>query len=113
MRLLGKNANGAFVNTSSCLTLAATILRCELNSSSLIIDPGTGIALDEVDIRLCLCDSSVSVVYYLTDETNITMECSQCPFQLIEGGLELDHFITVFIKERDRRNETNIGIVVR
>lgn len=114
LRLLGKHANGVFVNTSSCITLAATILRCELNSSSLIIDPaGTTVALDGVDIRLCLCDSSVSVVYYLTNETNITVDCTQCPFRLTEGGLELDHSIMVFKKERDGRNETNVGIVVR
>ena len=113
LRLLGKNANGAFVNTSSCITFAATILRCKLYSSSLIVDPGTGVALDGVDIRLCLCDSSVSVVYNLTNETNSTVECSQCPFRLTKGGLELDHFITVFKKERNGQNETNIGIVVR
>ena len=109
--LLGNRSNSNFINRTTCSTHGtATTLNCSfLDTPQLITNQSTGEALGSVEFRICLCDSAMTVKYYLTNNETHNSSCQQCPTLLVIGGLSLYHGYNVSI---DDGNVTNIAVLV-
>ena len=74
-----------------------------------MVNPGTHAALREVEFQICLCDSAMTVKYTLTNHTEITRRCNQCPVEVLIDHLRLSNGFNV---SKDGNNVTRIGVLV-
>ena len=108
---LGKTSNRILVETSQCTTKSTpTDLFCPFtNSDELIVNPDTGVALQEVMFQICLCNSAMTFKYTLTNGIEAAYPCNQCPIQVLIDYLSLANDFTVF---KDDFNITSIAVLV-
>ncbi len=111
LQRLGRTANSSLVDSSRCTTNeTSTDLFCNFtNSTELIVNDDTGVALQEVKLQICLCDSAMAFEYTLTNGTVVAHNCSQCPVPVQIDQLSLENNFNVYVDDFDI---TRIAVLV-